>query len=145
MVSIEGDSLMKYFALPILTMLAGAVSPSPELVASIETDKPGEATVCLWTNKDGFPNCQKGKPFRQQKVTLNRGRTVLRFDNVPDGRYAISVALDANGNGKIDTNFLGIPREPFGVSGKRPGFGKPAFADAVFSHPGLPSTIRLSE
>ncbi len=78
-------------------------------------------------------------------VTVSKGRTVVRFQNVPEGRYALSVALDANANGKIDTNLLGIPREPIGVSGKKPRFGKPAFADAVFSHPGLPSTIRLSE
>lgn len=136
---------MKYVALPILTMLTGAVSPSPELVASIETDKPGQATVCLWKDKAGFPNCQKGKPFRQMTVTVSKGRTVVRFQNVPEGRYALSVALDANANGKIDTNLLGIPREPIGVSGKKPRLGKPAFADAVFSHPGLPSTIRLSE
>ncbi len=30
--------------------------------------------------------------------------------------YVISMYQDINGNGKLDSNFLGIPREPFGFS-----------------------------
>jgi len=32
------------------------------------------------------------------------------------GGYVISMYQDSNGNGELDSNFLGIPREPFGFS-----------------------------
>ena len=32
------------------------------------------------------------------------------------GGYVISMYQDSNGNGRLDSNFLGIPREPFGFS-----------------------------
>jgi uncharacterized protein (DUF2141 family) len=35
---------------------------------------------------------------------------------LPTGGYVISMYQDSNGNGKLDSNFLGIPREPFGFS-----------------------------
>ena len=36
--------------------------------------------------------------------------------SLPTGGYVISMYQDSNGNGKLDSNFLGIPREPFGFS-----------------------------
>jgi uncharacterized protein (DUF2141 family) len=32
------------------------------------------------------------------------------------GGYVISMFQDSNGNGRLDSNFLGIPKEPFGFS-----------------------------
>jgi len=32
------------------------------------------------------------------------------------GGYVISMYQDSNGNGELDSNFLGFPREPFGFS-----------------------------
>lgn len=32
------------------------------------------------------------------------------------GKYAVAIFQDKNGNGKLDTNFMGIPNEPFGFS-----------------------------
>ena len=35
---------------------------------------------------------------------------------LPAGEYVISMYQDWNGNAKLDSNFLGIPMEPFGFS-----------------------------
>ena len=41
---------------------------------------------------------------------------------------------DANNNGKLDTNFIGIPKEPVALSNNaRPKFGPPKYKDAVFA------------
>lgn len=49
------------------------------------------------------------------------------------GRYAVVVVSDVNGNGKLDTNFLGIPKEPVGASHNPTSrFGPPRFQDAAF-------------
>jgi len=43
------------------------------------------------------------------------------FPGVAPGRYAVSVFHDENSNGKMDTNFIGIPREGVGASNNAKG------------------------
>jgi uncharacterized protein (DUF2141 family) len=57
----------------------------------------------------------------------------LTFENLPFGTYAVSVHHDINENGRLDKNFFGIPREPFGVSNNpKKFFGPPSFDQAKF-------------
>jgi len=35
---------------------------------------------------------------------------------LPNGEYVISMFQDKNGNGKLDTYFFGIPKEPIGIT-----------------------------
>ena len=49
------------------------------------------------------------------------------------GGSIIKLFLDLNGNGEMDTNFLGIPKEPFGFSNNAKGkLGPPSFDAAAF-------------
>jgi uncharacterized protein (DUF2141 family) len=60
------------------------------------------------------------------------GPTVLVFRDLPAGRYALSLYQDLNGNGVLDRNPLGIPREPYGFSRDAMGrMGPPSFGDAA--------------
>ena len=53
---------------------------------------------------------------------------------LPPGDYAFSIFYDVNGNGELDANFIGIPKEPVALSNNaRPKFGPPKFKDAVFT------------
>jgi uncharacterized protein (DUF2141 family) len=54
--------------------------------------------------------------------------------SLPPGEYALSVVYDKNDNGKLDSNFIGIPKEPVALSNNaRPKFGPPKYKDAVFT------------
>jgi uncharacterized protein (DUF2141 family) len=65
------------------------------------------------------------------------GHGECNFTGLRPGTYAISVFHDENSNGKLDTNFLGIPKEGVGASNDAKGhFGPPKFADAAFQFPG---------
>jgi uncharacterized protein (DUF2141 family) len=56
--------------------------------------------------------------------------TILTFE-VPRGSYAVAAFHDENSNGKLDANFLGVPREGYGVSNDvRPRFRAPRFSEA---------------
>jgi uncharacterized protein (DUF2141 family) len=72
-----------------------------------------------------------------QKVVIAEaleGDLVLSELKLPAGNYAFSVFYDANNNGKLDTNFIGIPKEPVALSNNaRPKFGPPKYKDAVFA------------
>jgi len=70
------------------------------------------------------------EPVAAADVRAEPGETVITLRNVPPGTYAIETFQDVNGNNKMDTNWLGIPREPFGFSrDARPHLSKPDFKD----------------
>ena len=59
-------------------------------------------------------------------------KTVLVYRDLPAGSYAVSLFHDENGNGKLDSNPAGIPRERYGFSRDARGhMGAPKFADAA--------------
>ena len=64
---------------------------------------------------------------------------------VPPGDYAVHVYHDLDANGKMKTNWIGIPKEPTGVSNDAKGkMGPPKFKDAVLSVGAEPMTIPIN-
>lgn len=58
-------------------------------------------------------------------------RTELQL---PLGEYAFSAFHDQDGDGELDTNFVGMPKEPIAMSNNAVGkFGPPKYEDAVFT------------
>lgn len=57
----------------------------------------------------------------------------LLLEGLPSGTYALALFHDENRNGKLDKNFLGIPKEPIAFSNARlRTFGPPKFEDCRF-------------
>lgn len=62
---------------------------------------------------------------------IKSNAATVTFRNIPNGEYAVSVYHDKNKNGKLDTNFMGIPSEDFACSNNAKGFmGPPKYQDA---------------
>jgi len=58
----------------------------------------------------------------------------LTLHNLPAGTYGVQVMHDENGNGELDANLVGIPKEPWGFSNNAKGkFGPPKWEDVQFS------------
>lgn len=73
------------------------------------------------------------KRVRGENTAITNQEARVQFKNVMPGTYAISLFHDANNNKKLDTNFLGIPKEPIACSNNAVGwFGPPAWSDAKF-------------
>jgi uncharacterized protein (DUF2141 family) len=88
--------------------------------------------VVLHHSAEGFP--MHPELGRKLVVVAQNTETELLIRDISAGQYALTVFADMNGNGKLDTNFIGIPAEPVGISRNAKGrFGPPKFADAVFS------------
>jgi uncharacterized protein (DUF2141 family) len=49
-------------------------------------------------------------------VKAEKGSTTLVFEDIAPGTYGIQLFHDKNGNGDMDFNFLGFPKESFGFS-----------------------------
>lgn len=67
------------------------------------------------------------------EVTLEaRGDGEYPLGDLPPGEIAVLVYVDANGNGLIDKNFIGIPTETVGISNDYRPKGPPSFERASF-------------
>lgn len=56
----------------------------------------------------------------------------FHFAGLASGTYAVMVMHDENGNGKLDTNFVGMPIEGYGFSNDPKVPRKPTFDEAKF-------------
>ncbi|HZH28871.1 MAG TPA: DUF2141 domain-containing protein [Azospirillaceae bacterium] len=94
----------------------------------------GNVVVCLWDAPATFPDCGRSQPVQVRSLPAAEGTVAVRFPGLPPGTYAVSVLHDENGNNRMDTNFLGIPREGFGASNldRLPRAAAPTFDDARF-------------
>lgn len=67
----------------------------------------------------------------------------INADGLPPGTYAAKFFLDTNYNGKLDTNAVGVPEEPYGFSNNKKGlFGPPDFEDITFFVKSGESTVQ---
>jgi uncharacterized protein (DUF2141 family) len=96
----------------------------------------GQIVCDLHSSADGFPK-NSDKALAHAKSAISNGHAVCEFPDVKAGTYAVSVFHDENSNGKLDTNFMGIPREGVGASNNAKGhFGPPKFDAAAFRFSG---------
>lgn len=98
-------------------------------ISGFKNDR-GMARVGLYNSKDSFLE----KSFKSVKTVVKNKKTYAVFTNLEKGDYAISMYHDENLNGKLDANFMGIPKEDYAASNGARGFmGPPKFDDAKFS------------
>jgi uncharacterized protein (DUF2141 family) len=87
--------------------------------------------VGIYRAGDKFPEFDKF--WKNIKVTTTSNEMTVDFE-VPYGEYAVAVSHDLNGNDKLDKNFVGYPKEPFGFSNNfKPRLSNPDFSDCKFS------------
>jgi len=104
-------------------------------VANLRNDQ-GQVLICVFSadssDKAEFPDCAKGRAVRTARGAISGGKAFMTFNGLKDGAYAVAIIHDENGNGQLDTNFLGIPAEGVGVSTNPRVFGKPSFEQGQF-------------
>jgi uncharacterized protein (DUF2141 family) len=60
------------------------------------------------------------------------GETTVLVKGVPAGTWAVLAYQDENGNGELDRNLIGMPKEAYGFSRDARGkFGPPGFEEAA--------------
>jgi uncharacterized protein (DUF2141 family) len=91
----------------------------------------GTLEISLFNSADTFLK----QPYLQTSGAVNEdGTHMARFGKVPPGEYAVVVVHDENGNGKLDTGFLGFGGESYAYSNDaHPLFGRPSFDEAKFA------------
>jgi uncharacterized protein (DUF2141 family) len=101
----------------------------------------GQVMVALYNTADTF----LAKPYRAVMTPAKAGTVKLQIKELPAGEYAFAIYHDANNNGKMDVNAVGMPVEDYAFSnnamGKR---GAPSFQDARFELPAGGVTVGVN-
>ena len=118
----------------------GATAQAVDLTVTVSDIRTttGTLQVSVSNTDDAWNN--KAKPVAGQKVAVTGNEVVLHF-TVPAGTYAVQVMHDANGNDKLDTNFMGIPVEGYGFSNNPTGLRKATFEEARFTVDDSPKAV----
>ncbi|MFC1539068.1 DUF2141 domain-containing protein [Candidatus Latescibacterota bacterium] len=94
----------------------------------------GMLRVLLFQSTDGFPS-DHTKSYVIKNVSIERDSVTVIIPDIPFDDYAVSVLHDENSNGKMDTNWVGLPKEGVGVSNNvKSKFGPPKYEEAKFKH-----------
>lgn len=129
-------------ALLVLSLAAGAARAG-DLTIRVEEVKTvqGKIMAALYDSADGFLK----RTVKAAAAPAAMGATTIVMEDVPAGEYAIALFHDANGNGAMDRNAMGLPVEDFAFSNNAMGnMGPPAFADTKFAVPHAGAAITVS-
>lgn len=135
MMACNVDRLMKTFiAILLFAVSVRAFADEGVTLTVTVTNIPGvkgNMLIGLYDSAGSFTE----KPLEvSPKVTVTSTEDLTaKIENVKPGTYAIAVIQDLNGNGKLDRNFVGMPKEPlaFSVIREIPK-GKPDFTACSF-------------
>jgi uncharacterized protein (DUF2141 family) len=116
--------------LSIIALLAMAASASAATVQvridGVTSDK-GVVQVAVCDEANFRKDCQL-----TATVPARKGVVMADVPDVPAGTWAVLAYHDENGNKKLDTNFVGMPKEGYGFSnGAKGTFGPPSFKEAA--------------
>lgn len=144
-------NLLKYLVAAIIVITSLSVSSQPQVkkgdlkvVVKNIRNKTGQVGFFLFNSADAFPlHTEKAIASGFVKTTSNT--VEYTFTNIALETYAVYVFHDEDNNKKLDTNFIGMPKEGIGVSNNAKGhFGPPKYADAKFDFNKPDQTIIIS-
>ena len=97
-----------------LYLFAEETSEEKKLTVEITNviSEEGQIILAIYNSSENY---DKRIAFQEVKVKPEID-TVIFETNVPDGEYLVMLVHDINNNGKLDTSFIGMPKEPVGLS-----------------------------
>ena len=122
-----------------LPPVAFGQSPCPGIHVKILDIRNSTGTVAcaLFESPVGFPIEFLRSATNVMVIKIRKTQARCDFEDIPPGTYAMAVIHDENMNGKLDTNWLGIPTEGYGFSNDAQGVvSAPSFSAASFPYDG---------
>ncbi len=107
----------------------------------------GAVACALFEAPVGFPTEFLRYATNIMMIKVRDTQARCDFLDIPPGTYALAVIHDENMDGKLATNWLGVPREGYGFSNDaKASMSAPSFKAASFSYDGqnLDMTIKLN-
>jgi uncharacterized protein (DUF2141 family) len=116
-------------------VIAGLLSASAAIAAPLKVSVRGisklEGQLAVQVVNSAEAYAGKSKAVSAERLSPNAAQHEFNFD-LPPGRYAVMVMHDENGNGKLDSNVIGIPTEGYGFSNNPRVMRRPTFDETGF-------------
>ncbi len=97
----------------------------------------GTIACALFDSPAGFPIEYLRYATSMMAIKIRDTQARCDFVGIPPGTYALAVIHDENRNGKLDTNWLGLPTEGYGFSSDpKVTLSTPPFSAAKFEYNG---------
>jgi uncharacterized protein (DUF2141 family) len=146
---VRGVTLCAVLVLANLPAISFAQSPCPGIHVKILDirNSTGAVACALFEAPVGFPAEFLRYATNIMMIKIRDTQARCDFLDIPPGTYALAVIHDENMDGKLGTNWLGVPREGYGFSNDaKASMSAPSFKAASFSYDGqnLDLTIRLN-
>lgn len=123
---------MKKIILGITFAISSILASTVDVEVRNIANKNGKIVIGLY-NKDDNTFADVSKFYKSVTLDVYGTKVAYKFKDIPNGAYAIAVFHDENGNGKLDKNFLGIPKEGYGFSNNiRPKLRGATFKESRF-------------
>lgn len=90
----------------------GEVLCDTEIVVTGIKENSGTIVISIHDSAESF---RKHIPYRSVELAVTGDKAVYHI-RLKAGDYVFCVYHDVNGDGKLNTNAIGIPKEPFGFS-----------------------------
>jgi uncharacterized protein (DUF2141 family) len=129
-------SKFRLLALAFACSAVGAFACPPAHAAGLDltiTDlrtQQGSLRIAIADSAAGWSDTEKAVAGTARKPQGNE--ETFHFPDLPPGSYAVMVMHDENDNGKLDSNFMGMPIEGYGFSNNPGVMRKPTFEEARF-------------
>ena len=127
---------MKSVIILFISILVFASSPKEyTLTAKVDNLRNAKGVVqfALYNKQGSLPDENFEKYYKKIVAKIDKNSSIVVFNKLPKGIYAINVLHDENSNGKIDKGFV-LPVEGVGLSNYKSInlMNRPNFNDASF-------------
>lgn len=127
----------------MMALMCSARAGAADLTVVIDDVKSAEGQLMIAVFDSAATFLQQ--PTKAVQAPAVAGSATVVLKNMPAGGYAISLYHDANGNGKMDRNAVGMPVEDYGFSNNAMGRrGAPSFEQARVVLPAAGAVIHIS-
>ena len=123
------------FILPLATSVM-AFTSVPSLAGDLTVDvhgiraQRGLLKIAVVDSKEAFEGA--AAPIQSDGAPAQSETAKFEFKNLKPGSYAVMITHDENGNGKLDSNLMGMPLEGFGFSNNPRVMRKPTWEETRF-------------
>ena len=125
------------------TLFPPMLSNAANLNVTVEhvRNSKGKIRCAIFDIPSQFP---QGRELDSKDVSAQLGSVSIQFQGLAPGAYAIAIHHDENSDRKMNTNFIGLPKEGYGFSNNAMVFFLPPVFEAATFNVGLgDKAIRL--
>jgi uncharacterized protein (DUF2141 family) len=111
-------------------------------ITDAKSDK-GMVRILIFSRENGFPD-QPETALKSYSIPPKNKACYLSVNDLPPGKYAVSVIHDEDNNGKLSFSVVGYPTEKFGFSNNpKVYFSPPSFDKAAFELKSENKTLQI--